>query len=144
MRIGLVGSEGAKFTAKGKRKAMYAMFSLLQPGDIVVSGHCHLGGVDIWAEQIAALMGLDTDIYPPETLSWETGYKPRNIQIAENSELVVCIAVDRLPPTFTGMRHELCYHCHTADHVKSGGCWTTKYARKIGKSTDLIIVPNDL
>lgn len=142
MRIGIVGAEGAKFTPKGKTKAIASIFYLLQPGDTVVSGHCHLGGIDIWAEEVAALMNLATDIYPPKSLSWAEGYKPRNMQIAEHSDLVVCIAVDVLPENFEGLRHDCCYHCKTRDHVKSGGCWITKYARKIGKSTDTIIVPN--
>jgi hypothetical protein len=38
------------------------------------------------------------------------------------------------------MKFDLCYHCGTKDHVKSGGCWTVKYARKLGKQGKVIII----
>lgn len=142
MRIGIVGAEGAKFTKEGERAARVIITSLLEPGDIVVSGGCHLGGIDIWAEEIAATRGLRSEIFLPAMLSWDEGYKPRNIQIARGSDYVVCIAVDCLPDGFAGMRHRLCYHCKATDHIKSGGCWTVKYARKRGIPGEVRIVQN--
>lgn len=109
----------------------------------MVSGGCHLGGIDIWAEDCALVLGLERLIFKPAVLSWEDGYKPRNIQIAQHSDYVVCFAVDRLPAGFEGMRHELCYHCGTKDHIKSGGCWTVKYARKRGIPGEVRIITND-
>lgn len=142
MRIGIVGAEGAKFTPCGESCARALIRSLLQPGDEVVSGGCHLGGIDIWAIEEAHALDLYCHQYLPSVLSWEAGYKPRNILIAQNSDYVVCIAVNKLPPEFRGMQHRLCYHCGTSDHVKSGGCWTTKYARRLGKPTDLLVADN--
>lgn len=133
MKIGIVGAEGSKFTAEGERQARLLILDLLLPaGSVLVSGHCHLGGIDIWAEEIADGLGIEKKIFPPTKLQWEGGYKQRNLLIAWQSDIVHCIAVDRLPSTFSGMRHSSCYHCGTTDHVKSGGCWTMKKA-KAGK-----------
>lgn len=142
MKIGIVGAEAAKFTPETEHRAKEIIHNLLSDGDIVVSGHCHLGGIDIWAEETADNHGYDKLIFPPKRLQWSGGYKERNILIAKNSDLVVCIAVEKLPVTYNGMRFESCYHCGNSEplHVKSGGCWTTKYARKLGKETKLYIV----
>lgn len=140
MRIGIVGSEAAKFTPEGEAEARRIIRALLRPGDEVVSGGCHLGGIDIWAVEEAHEMNLYCHQYIPSVLSWEDGYKPRNILIAENSDVVFCITVNRLPKSYDGMTFSRCYHCNATDHIKSGGCWTTRYARKLGKLTDTIVV----
>src|SRR5262245_26596974 len=139
MRIGIVGSEAAKFTPDTERQARAFIRERLIPGDVVISGACHLGGVDSFAIEEAKAFGLEFVEHKPRVLSWEAGYKPRNIRIAEDSDTVVCITIDTLPPTYTGMRFPLCYHCGTKDHVKSGGCWTVKYARKLGKPGEILV-----
>lgn len=132
--VGIVGAEAAKFTLEGEVRAKTIIRRLLQdPEVIVVSGGCHLGGVDIWAEELAAELGRETVIYKPAELRWATGFKPRNMQIAQRSDVVHNITVAAYPPTFTGMRFAACYHCITQHHVKSGGCWTAKYAKQLGK-----------
>ena len=140
MTLGIVGCEAAKFTPATEAAARVAIRELIRRYRVqrVVSGHCHLGGVDIYAVEEARAMSVDVTEFPPETLSWSSGYKPRNIAIAHASDHVACITVKTLPPGYTGMRFRLCYHCGTADHVKSGGCWTVKYARKIGKTGEVV------
>lgn len=133
MNIGIVGHEAAKFTPETKHKAINIIEGLLSHCDTVVSGHCHLGGIDIWAEMVADSIGAQKLIYLPRTNAWASGYKPRNIQIAKASDVVHIIVVATLPDTYKGMRFSLCYHCGSKDHVKSGGCWTGKYAQKLGK-----------
>lgn len=136
IHVGIVGHEAAKFTPATEAAAREIIRKLLEPPDVVVvSGHCHLGGIDIWAEEIAKELGAyDPElIFPPKKLQWAGGYKDRNILIARNSDIVHCIAVAELPPGYTGMRFEGCYHCNTSGHVKSGGCWTAKYAQRLGK-----------
>lgn len=137
-----MGSEAAKFTAKTEAKARDIIREILgRPGvDTVVSGGCHLGGIDIWAVEEAKAMGLHTVEFLPAERSWNGGYKIRNENIANNSEETICITVRELPPGYAGMRFKLCYHCGTTDHVKSGGCWTTKYARSIGKPGYTIVI----
>lgn len=90
----------------------------------MVSGHCHLGGIDIWAEEEADDMGIEKLIFPPKSLRWNGGYKERNLLIARNSDIVHCIVVAKYPPHYRGMRFTRCYHCDTTEHIKSGGCWT--------------------
>ena len=146
MKIGIVGSEGAKFTDLGCGRAVAEIADILcrHQATHVVSGHCHLGGIDIWAEEVGQQLGLQLEIYPPKTLRWEGGYKQRNLQIAQNSDIVYCLAVDSFPPDYKGMRFPICYHCKGdyPPHIKSGGCWTTKQARKLGKEGRLIIIHN--
>lgn len=146
MIIGIVGSEAAKFTAETEAKAREIIRSLLSPADaILCSGHCQLGGVDIFAEEEAQALGrFDPQyIFPPRQLNWTFGYKPRNLQIARESDVVYCLTLKELPPTYQGMRFEACYHCAGSDrppHVKSGGCWTVLQAIKRGKPGEWRII----
>ena len=140
MRIGIVGSEGKKFTPETEayaraliRDLLHTLDGQVDPTTVVVSGQCHLGGIDIWSVEEAKALGLDYKEHPPKIHAWEGGYKQRNLEIALDSDQVVCITLKVLPPTYTGMTFNLCYHCGTKDHVKSGGCWTTKQARILGK-----------
>jgi hypothetical protein len=138
MIIGIVGSEAAKFTPETEAKAKDLIRRILtQPLIPAISGfssgHCHLGGIDIWTEEIGFELGLRPYIFPPRSQSWETGYKPRNIQIAETSDEVHNITLKRLPESYKGMKFDFCYHCNTNEHVKSGGCWTAKYAQRLKK-----------
>lgn len=143
MRLGIVGAEARKFTLQTRDRARAEIRRLIveYKADVVVSGASPLGGIDKWAVAEARKLGIDVQEYPPATNRWHDGYKLRNLQIAEGSDVVVCIAVKDLPPSYTGRRFEGgCYHCHTADHVKSGGCWTAKQANRLGKPTELVIV----
>lgn len=142
MRIGIVGSEAAKFTPETELQARAAINGIIdsfRPA-VIVSGACHLGGIDIWAVEEGRRNRLDCIEHHPSNLRWSDGYRPRNIKIAEDSDLLVCITVKELPPDYKGMRFKLCYHCGTDTHVKSGGCWTMKYAKKLGKKTQLIVI----
>jgi hypothetical protein len=152
MKIGIVGSEGAKFTELGEQRAKGAILDILKylvphSDDAVVSGACHLGGIDIWAEELADKLGIGKEIYPPKEHSWSGGYKPRNLQIARNSDIIYCITVDKLPPDYKGMTFETCYHCAKngrdgKNHVKSGGCWTVIQGIKMGKEGRWVVISN--
>lgn len=142
MRLGIVGSEGAKFTAQTRERARREIRKLLRlykPSE-VVSGACHLGGIDIWAAEEAKAAGIKVVEYPPAKRCWIGGYRERNLQIVRRSHAVICITLKELPKTYQGMRFNVCYHCGTDDHVKSGGCWTTKQARKVGKEGRTIVI----
>jgi hypothetical protein len=108
----------------------------------VVSGGCHLGGIDIWAAEIAReIPGMKVTEFLPESRNW-IHYKKRNLQIADRSEIVYCITVKNFPKEYAGMKFPYCYHCKTDDHIKSGGCWTVKQAEKKGKPGQIIVVDN--
>lgn len=151
MIIGIVGNEGGKFTKKTEKLARLAIANTfirhhLGPMDMVVSGKCHMGGIDVWAIEEAIKAGHQTDEFPPAVLKWKgtkgkPGFYERNIQIAKASDLLINIVVAEYPTDYLGMRFTSCYHCKTSDHVKSGGCWTMKYARDVlGKPVELIVV----
>jgi hypothetical protein len=144
MKIGIVGSEASKFDAQTEEaaKEMIRAILLFENATTIVSGACHLGGIDIWAAEIGREQKLEIIEFKPAHMSWTYGYKPRNIQIAETSDKVFCLTVKRLPGAYNGMVFSHCYHCGTPPdhHIKSGGCWTLKYARKLGKPTQLIVI----
>lgn len=150
MKVGIVGNEGAKFTPTTEEAARRLIRLLLAaPEAVLVSGHCHLGGIDIWAEEEAEALGRDTIIYPPENLRWvPRGYRERNIRIARDSDTLANIVVAEYPPDYAGMRFESCYHCkdrrpNPVPHVKSGGCWTARRARSMGKQALWYVISAD-
>lgn len=131
MNIGIVGHEAAKFTPYTEAAARDIIRQLLAPTDaVLVSGHCHLGGIDIYAEEEAFIMGRPSIIFPPKTLRWSDGYRPRNIQIAATSDTCYSLVVAEYPPDYSGMRFNYCYHCNSHDHIKSGGCWTARRCKQ--------------
>lgn len=148
MIVGIVGSEGAKFTPYTEKKARKLIRELLSRPEVtaVSSGGCHLGGIDIWAEEEAkALDKFDPRlIFRPKTRSWEHGYKPRNLQIAQASTEVHCITIATYPACYKGMKFERCYHCNSDHHIKSGGCWTVKQARQMGKKGVVHVIADEL
>lgn len=137
-----MGSEEVKFNSYTRDLARDLIAEFLHDPKIttVVSGGCHLGGIDAWAAELGRTLGLEVVEHLPKHRSWEGGYKQRNIKIAEDSDIVYCITVKELPDTYTGMRFTMCYHCGTDQHVKSGGCWTVKHARKIGKRGEVYVI----
>lgn len=140
MILGIVGHEAAKFTPETERQARVQIreFLVLDGVTRVVSGACHLGGIDVWAIEEAKKFGIPTQEFPPANRSWESGYKIRNMSIAEASDKVISLVVKVLPEGYRGMRFKLCYHCKTDSHVKSGGCWTAHYAARLGKPFRII------
>lgn len=131
MRIGIVGAEAAKFTKVGEEtaKQLIRQIIFLRAASEIISGGCHLGGIDIWAEEIGYELGLKVTVFKPQNHTWENGYKERNLLIANNSDEVHNITVRTYPKNFTRMRFPKCYHCNTDTHIKSGGCWTMKKAK---------------
>lgn len=141
MRLGIVGVEAEKLDPEHALMARNLIQQLLTPDvTAVISGGCHLGGIDIIAAEEGKKLGLEVIEHLPQTQSWLEGYKPRNILIAIDSDKVVCITVKKLPEGYKGMRFGLCYHCKTTEHVKSGGCWTVKYALRVGKQGEVIVL----
>lgn len=158
MNIGIIGSEAAKFTPETAETCQDRLSEIIchyADNITVVSGHCHLGGVDIWAEKMADDLHVGKLIFPPKRQAWEGGYKQRNIQIAVASDKIFVITVKELPPTYTRMRFKGCYHCDRRktderielaqnfrfEHIKSGACWTAWYAiEKLGKPAEWIII----
>lgn len=130
MNLGIVGHAQEKFTSETETKARAAIHGLIRKhgATCVVSGRSPMGGVDIYAEEIAHELGLATTIHAPTRNQWSGlgGFQRRNELIAETSDIVAVIVVREFPPSFTGKKFPYCYHCKDRNppHVKSGGCWT--------------------
>lgn len=150
MKIAIVGHEKAKFTSEAEEEARYVIRKILTNESLLsffplalLPGACHLGGVDIWAEEEAKKLELSTIIFPPKSYSWSLGYRPRNIQIAKACDRIHVIVVDKYPPDWNGMVFDRCYHCGTSEHVKSGACWTANYAVHLQKVAYWHIIHNE-
>ena len=143
--VGIVGHEATKFTAKTRAGALYVIRTILDGADKGVSGACPLGGIDVWAKQVADAMGKAFEEFPPKTNDWENGFKPRNLLIARAATEVHVIAVDTYPESYRGRRFTSCYHCGVSDHIKGGACWTAKQALRMGRRACWhIITPSGL
>ncbi len=164
--VGIVGAEAAKFTNRGEQAARTLIARILQEAQqaairdddrvTLVSGGCHLGGIDIWAEEEADVISagslrIDKQIHLPRERNWSQGFKPRNLLIARHSDALHNITVARYPERFDGMKFGVCYHCErrfretgraTQGHIKSGGCWTAYEAEKLGKPAHWYVIPN--
>lgn len=155
-KLGIVGSEAAKFTPETEEKARTAIRALIKKfgATTVVSGGCHLGGIDLWAEEeCRSVLNTEPIVFAPKTKQWDPpgqyGYKARNLDIAKTCDACVCITVAELPQVYAGMRFDGCYHCdrhkrpaalYVPPHVKSGGCWTMWKAFLMGKPVDLVVI----
>jgi hypothetical protein len=148
IKIGIIGRGADKFTKQAEEKAKLFISEILTKhcGNVVlISGHSPMGGIDIWAEEIANKLQIPTDIKNPKQHTWdaEYGYKQRNLDIAKDSDIVIIILVDKLPFNYKGMKFNKCYHCNSINHVKSGACWTGIQALKMGKKVDWYIIKNE-
>ncbi len=130
MRLAIVGHAAEKFTPDTERRARDAIRSAIDAhsADLIVSGRSPMGGVDLYAEEIADELGIEKLIFQPKQHRWDAqyGFKQRNLDIARHCDLCVVVVVRELPPRFKGMRFDDCYHCRgrVMPHVKSGACWT--------------------
>jgi hypothetical protein len=135
VRLGIVGAAAEKFdavTRKWAKRAIREAIDVYKPTR-VISGGCHMGGVDKWAVRIAKKMDVKTKEFPSTTRTWSGpgGFKERNLRIADECDLALCIVVEKLPEGFDGgVAFEDCYHCKSLrpSHCKSGGCWTAMQA----------------
>jgi hypothetical protein len=138
-RVGIIGNGADKFTAAQAACVKDLIRSLLSDPRVivVVSGRSPMGGVDLWAEEIAGELGITLDIKAPRVYSWSDGYgyRARNLDIARASDVVHVIVARMYPAGYSGRRFGSCYHCRNErpPHVKSGACWTAKQALALGK-----------
>lgn len=133
-KVAIIGHEAAKFSDAAKLSAHVLIARILAgtPEPHLISGGCHLGGIDIWAEEAADRSGTPKTIFKPHARRWDPpgqiGYKQRNLQIAEACHEIHVIVVDDFPEGYKGRRWKYCYHCKREGHVKSGACWTANEA----------------
>lgn len=112
MKLAIVGSCSLAGNQEAYAIIREILFNL-KP-DWIVSGGAK--GIDSMARECAKEQGIEMIEFLPESPNWHTGYKPRNIQIAEACDHLVRIA---------------------ASNSKTyGSGWTRDYAQKLGKTTE--------
>lgn len=130
MILGVVGHAAEKFTPATEALARQAIRDVIRETGAtrLSSGHSPMGGIDIYAEEIAAELGLAISVHAPTRNQWDGpgGFKDRNLRIAKESDAVLVVVVKDFPQGFTGKRFPDCYHCRGRNppHIKSGACWT--------------------
>jgi len=134
MKISIVGSshlsEGESITARQFASAVLNNYirDFGKDNLIFISGGAK--GVDTEAEDVANQLGIKCEIHKPLVNDWEKGYKPRNLKIAQNCDVIYCFP--------TKIKTTPCYHCDTNDHEVTGGCWTLKQAKLLKKQVHLV------
>jgi len=141
-KLGIVGSEASRWTTEGEAEARELIRFLLSFEGIteIISGGCPNGGVDQWAAEIGGELGMKVTEFLPKDRSWQTGFKPRNLQIARESDAVHCITVSKIPEGAIVTNDVPCFHCGADDHRRNGGCWTVKRAREMGKPVKVHVI----
>lgn len=147
-RIGIVGHAEDKFNIQTRELALQVVHGIIlsNPGAVIVSGGCHLGGVDKYAEYYADLEGRVMVVHLPKKLQWSGGYRERNLKIARDSDEVHVVVVEEYPVEYKGRRFKHCYHCSidvVPPHRKSGACWTARKAIMMGKPAYWHIIQTD-
>jgi len=92
----------------------------------IISGECPKGGVDIWVKEICHKHKLPYQGFEPEVDQWSDdpifllkGYKSRNIELAKNADVLICI--------------------DPVNRKTSGGKYTAKQFEKIHKKPAILI-----
>lgn len=128
-KLAIVGSSKGGTNAEKRIRELVSDYQNLYGRRLVIVSGGALG-VDSIADRVAKELGVPTEIYLPKTNDW-SGYKERNIKIAENSNEVVSIALPK-----TKIR---CYHCNE-NHEKTAGCYTAILAKEMGRTGRTIVV----
>lgn len=133
MKVGIVGT--SRLTDDDERDVrqylVYLLTTLPKQNLEIVSGGAK--GVDSISIEMAASRGISTTIFHPKEQKKKYFFL-RNKQIAEYCDVVYCIT--------TPTKNQQCYHHPVlADHEKTAGCWTARFAKGIGKDTILVVTP---
>jgi hypothetical protein len=151
--VGIVGHGEDKFNHETKKIANNIIYNILNESDVTgfSSGHSPVGGIDIWAEEMAEHFKKTMYIFEAKQNRWDSkyGFKQRNLNIAETSDILYVIIVRNYIENYGGrtwFRNDkpFCYHCErnkvASDHVKSGACWTAWEAKKLEKEVFWYII----
>lgn len=116
-KIVIIGADRRAWKPSQRKEAMAwieIIFNMFPYAEFV-SGHCHLGGVDIWVETLHKKLKIkNLTLFKPLVKKWSGrgGYKSRNTEMAEYGDLIIDI--------------------EPKNH-RSGGTWTLEYAEGKGK-----------
>ncbi len=119
LKIVIVGSELKKWNKEKEkiaREVIIKIMTELYPDALFLSGECPYGGVDSWVKETAENLNKAYKGYPPKKNKWYY-YKKRNMQMAQDGDVIITIDPDGL---------------------SSGGTWTVEYAKTLGKLTFVV------
>ena len=134
MKIAIVGS--SKLTEEERERARLEIEQWIKDPTVeeVITGDA--SGID---ELVRSFASENKSITVVKAIDkeWEGkyGFKQRNIKIAQMADHVVSIS--------TKIKIQRCYHCREkfANHERTGGCWTKKFAiDKLGKTGETIVI----
>jgi len=139
MRVAIVGTSHIN-TDQEKRdvkRLCSTILSKYEPKDttIITGGAI---GVDSIAQEVALILRFKTKVYRPEIQFWEddkgkTGFKTRNLKIANDCDELYCITMR--------IHDKKCYHHdQPQEHRKTAGCWVLKHAKLLNKKVKLIVM----
>ena len=117
MVLAIVGSAERFWTPDKETEARHYIrsFIIAKEPDLVISGECPKGGVDIWAREIATELGYPFMGLEPEKERWQpNGYKERNLKIAKLCSILLRV-VSKTSTTY-------------------GSGWTKDRAEELGKT----------
>lgn len=131
MIVGIVGTSHLtpKEETKAREEIRYIIQSHMFNGDThFVTGDAN--GIDKLVRELTCKYKTASTFFEAEKKQW-TEFKKRNIEIAKFIDGIYCIT--------TKTKDEMCYHCNQ-DHQRTGGCWTLKYAKSLGKRGEVIVI----
>ena len=125
MKIGITGHRESKW--KDKQFARQVVFEVLSKFKkritILGSGHCPLGGVDIWAEEFAKNNNIKLKLFPPyKNLPSPERYLKRNREMIEWCDYLIAFISKYHPKN------------------KGGSWYTINYARKRNELVLLVLI----
>ncbi|MFQ5786879.1 MAG: hypothetical protein ACE5H1_02780 [Thermodesulfobacteriota bacterium] len=127
-KLAIVGTSKLE-NEQERSDAIKIIETVLEAPDEIITGDAD--GVDYFVRCFSQIK--PTLVIKAIEKKWEGkyGFKARNSMIAAECDELVCIT--------TKTKTRKCYHCN-ADHQRTGGCWTMKEAKRLGKITRLYVV----
>ena len=169
MKIAIVGAEESKWTKEQKKKVQaeirLVFYQWLDTADmyggetILISGGCHRGGVDIWAEEVADNLGINKMVFPAEIYQWGDGSECLCCGeiIPFTSEEKITEHTKARGGTWNNTKRLKGYRSRNIqiaeacdilynfepEGVRSGGRWTLGHANMLGKPVHQIFIPKE-
>lgn len=117
MRVGITGSR--TLSTPQRRQAhliLRGILSVYGPADELHHGDAN--GIDKIAAEEALRLGIEVIRHLPKNQRWKGGYRERNMEIVDSSDIVIAV------------------HSHLS--TTGGTVWTYNYAVRQGKNTEWI------
>jgi len=174
VKVVIIGSEAKYWTLGGRERAYreirkvlthYAALVVSKTSEesyndyskiVLVSGGCPKGGVDLWAEAIASVLGVLMDIKESEVKQWNDRVESLHTRSSTvtiddfTSPMISDIGATVVRKKGYKSRNiemaksgDVIYCIDPSDRGWSGAKWTAKYAADLGKEVHYINVDNE-